>query len=474
MLAFYESVLQQQGSLYERALTSHWLPAGSTEAAAGDPRLPLEQLQLDSLIKPFRQFVTEVATTCTEALAATAEDLKRSGKEGLRQALESILHGRLTTIPGHKEVDTEEDRPRVEFFPRAFLQPVAESLAANSPRLADDAPSLGQTCPRCYRPPQVAVLQDEQETKGRRFLECSLCATRWPFPRLTCPGCLETRSNQLAHHLSDRTPYLRIEECKSNQALSTGGGVSGYDTSPENTHLIHCTVADNTGFVGGGAAFVYATHSIFANNIHTNPPQFNPQAPDCFELFSYGGYNLITALGDCNPTGNTTGNLIGVDPLFENSGFPFDYRLQPTSPAIDAGDPTFLPCTTDAEGNSRVLDGDPDQVMVPDLGAHEFTNARLDGSVSPLRFVVLTVDGRVGMKAFLLIGFGQAESLLARYGCLFVDLPGLLMQPMPFTTPTGVSGLVSNDVPEGFTMTFQALTLEGGAGNLTNVVELTF
>jgi YVTN family beta-propeller protein len=61
-----------------------------------------------------------------------------------------------------------------------------------------------------------------------------------------------------------------------------------------------------------------------------------------------------------------------------------DYRLRPTSPAIDAGTNTGAPAT-DIRGISRPADGDGDGVAVTDMGAYEF------GKVSSSPTVVATV-----------------------------------------------------------------------------------
>jgi hypothetical protein len=47
-----------------------------------------------------------------------------------------------------------------------------------------------------------------------------------------------------------------------------------------------------------------------------------------------------------------------------------NYRLQPGSPAIDAGSPTDAP-TVDFEGTARPLDGNGDTVPAVDIGAFE-------------------------------------------------------------------------------------------------------
>jgi uncharacterized repeat protein (TIGR01451 family) len=77
--------------------------------------------------------------------------------------------------------------------------------------------------------------------------------------------------------------------------------------------------------------------------------------------------NTTDYLGTASQTG-TNGNL-SVDPMFVDAPAG-NYRLQPGSPAIDAGSPTDAP-TVDFEGTARPLDGNGDTVPAVDIGAFE-------------------------------------------------------------------------------------------------------
>ena len=95
----------------------------------------------------------------------------------------------------------------VECFSRAFMQSVCEVLATRSDRSETphtDSAALGgtpATCSRCGAP-QLAVLRDEADVKGRRALMCSLCSTERVFPRATCPACGSTDTEQLHYYES--------------------------------------------------------------------------------------------------------------------------------------------------------------------------------------------------------------------------------------------------------------------------------
>ena len=78
--------------------------------------------------------------------------------------------------------------------------------------------------------------------------------------------------------------------------------------------------------------------------------------------------------GACDAAANGNASPAPAD-LFPN-GTSADYRLGPTSPAIDAGSPAPLPgdeSATDIGGVARVLDGNFDCVAQSDRGANELT-----------------------------------------------------------------------------------------------------
>jgi len=84
------------------------------------------------------------------------------------------------------------------FLARAAVGPVLEALG---PRVgqACGGPRDERHCPHCGGLPQVSVLAPAGEdlVAPRRYLECSRCAWRWPYPRMTCAACGETESRHL-------------------------------------------------------------------------------------------------------------------------------------------------------------------------------------------------------------------------------------------------------------------------------------
>lgn len=222
LLAFYDDILSLQEALYAKAAKSHWL--GAVEAADGRaPRLRLERLPARSRDRDFSRFVRAVPASATAVLRGMAERLLTEP---------SAMSELLSAVLARKPVDAvaariDCDAEALEFFPRAFVQPVVEALAGQTDLdiSGDHYPSGDDTvagsddtrvaCPHCGAAPVAAVLRDEPEIKGRRTLLCSLCLTEWTFPRTRCPACGEERAEKRPHHVSESWPHIRVEECGS-------------------------------------------------------------------------------------------------------------------------------------------------------------------------------------------------------------------------------------------------------------------
>ena len=221
LLAFYGDVLALQEPLYARALGSRWL--GAVEADDGrPPRLRLSRLPERPRGRAFVRFVRAVPASATDLLRAVAGRLSAE-PAALSALLGAVLGGRPVAEVA-ASLDCEEQV--LEFFPRAFLQPIAEALAARAPGGAGEPageagiPATGDAparaaCPCCGAAPIAAVLRDLPETRGRRTLLCSLCLTEWGFPRTRCPACGEERPDRRPHHVSESWPHVRVEECGS-------------------------------------------------------------------------------------------------------------------------------------------------------------------------------------------------------------------------------------------------------------------
>ena len=221
LLAFYGDVLDLQEPLYAKALGSRWL--GAVGADDGKPpRLRLSRLPERPRERAFVRFVRAVPASATDLLRAVAGRLSTE-PAAMSALLGAVLGGRpLTAVAASLDCEARA----LEFFPRAFLQPIAGALAvgaaggAGEPDGESAIPAAGDAaaraaCPCCGAAPIAAVLRDRPETRGRRTLLCSLCLTEWGFPRTRCPACGEERPDRRPHHVSESWPHVRLEECGS-------------------------------------------------------------------------------------------------------------------------------------------------------------------------------------------------------------------------------------------------------------------
>jgi Zn-dependent metalloprotease len=164
-----------------------------------------------------------------------------------------------------------------------------------------------------------------------------------------------------------------------NQAYSYGGGISvGYSEvgDPNATvDLKNVTITNNLaeansdGYGDGGGIYLVETatvslwNTILAGNLST------AGSPDCDGTLTSYGHNLIKSKSGCSVTGDTTGNLIGVNPnlgsLQENGGPTLTHALLSNSPAINAGNDATCE-STDQRGVTRP------QGAHCDIGAFEY------------------------------------------------------------------------------------------------------
>lgn len=237
ILSLYRHVLAAQRPRYARVVSRRWLKRDSD----------LRALPFAKLVRPLRRATEEIAEGAPEALAAAGGAVAAARDEALQALLERTAS--LEPLDGVAEEVGCEVLPLL-FYARSFLQPVAEGLAdreistrdapsGGTPAAADGVRENGGhreprsdvgpdgiaaregaavACPRCGWPPQVALLRDDPDAKGRELLVCGLCGTEWPFPRLRCPNCGETASDKLLFHQNEGQPYLQVAECSTCHA----------------------------------------------------------------------------------------------------------------------------------------------------------------------------------------------------------------------------------------------------------------
>lgn len=180
-----------------------------------------------------------------------------------------------------------------------------------------------------------------------------------------------------------------------NSADDDGGGIYAVTPGASTFTIEHSTITENIcdtdgdliGAGGGlfaiGAAIPVIDHTILAANL-LGPLPAGPFIPS-----DIGGPAIVAAsysLVGIDTTGTIINFLLtsiigvgipigpGLAPLAFNGGPTLTHRLMIASPAIDSGDPAFLPPpASDQRGAPfvRVFDGDGDFIPVIDIGAYE-------------------------------------------------------------------------------------------------------
>lgn len=207
ILVFYINLLELQQPLAQETMTAGWMAHVRVETDSL-PHLRLDRLPVDDLLPRLRRLTRDVTAFGTDTVNTVAEALLAGNPEIHVRLLQCYLVG---SAVDDVAVTLGCEPRQLLFFPRALLQPIAETLA-HAVR-AESATTRSRTCLACGRRPQVAVIRDEPEIKGRRLLICSLCGSGWPFPRAVCPNCGEREPEKLVYHASDTLPHLRVEEC---------------------------------------------------------------------------------------------------------------------------------------------------------------------------------------------------------------------------------------------------------------------
>jgi predicted outer membrane repeat protein len=156
-----------------------------------------------------------------------------------------------------------------------------------------------------------------------------------------------------------------------NSAVLDGGAVYCDRSSPT---ITNCTFSGNSAR-GGGAVYCRENSSPTINNcvLWDNSARLGNEIYVEEEYFS----PPLVTLNNCDVTPGgywdwftgsiTENNCIHLDPLFVDAAGG-NYRLQATSPCIDAGDNSLVPVgiTTDLDGNARIQNG------TVDMGAYEY------------------------------------------------------------------------------------------------------
>jgi hypothetical protein len=264
-------------------------------------------------------------------------------------------------------------------------------------------------------------------------------------------------------------------------ALFAQGYGAGYDVVLNGCTFVHGTATDE----GGGVALLNAATGTVTNCIAWNNSDSNGQIGKSQISGPKAKYSCVQNLflgvpGEDPPDPTKYPGSTDANPLFVDSNGPNnvngdeddDLRLLAGSPCRETGTPSAPPQLQDAADNPRVLDGDQNGVARVDMGALEFTHARLAAAVASAGpgLVQLSVNasGTAGLPALLGIGFAGAGLALPPFGALFLDpLQPFLTQPLG-VLPAAAGAQLS---ASGVVLALQAFVLgPAGSAQLSNPV----
>jgi len=196
-LDFYKHVAAFQKTLRANIASSSGVKSGSAPAA--ELRDPLD---LTVLLPHFRGFLSLIEQHAPPALGKSAHQMSLLPSDSWVASLEAYWE--------HAGKYDQQVGALAQFLARAFLQPYAESRAAQTPR----APQVVtvRVCPLCGSRPLMGVLRVEGDS-GKRFLLCSFCSQEWEFRRIHCPTCGEEAEAKLPVYVAEQLPHIRVEAC---------------------------------------------------------------------------------------------------------------------------------------------------------------------------------------------------------------------------------------------------------------------
>ncbi len=173
-------------------------------------------------------------------------------------------------------------------------------------------------------------------------------------------------------------PFGTVDLINSLVTGNHAGGFGGGIYNAERVSIVNSVVAGNSASLGGGiyngiVADMFRGSVQVANSIVWDN---TPQGAGIVEI-PVPSLSTVEYSDVAGWTGGGAGN-IDTDPMFAGQG---DYRLQPSSPAIDAGDDSHVPADTfDVDGDGNLTEPTPDLDLndriagaAVDMGAYELS-----------------------------------------------------------------------------------------------------
>jgi len=99
----------------------------------------------------------------------------------------------------------------IRFLLLSSLVPFYQSQAKEVMKMADYSLWQKGICPYCGHRPEMAKFRKED---GMRILQCPLCRTEWPFPRMKCPFCDNSDHKSLGYLFAEDDRGHRLDVCE--------------------------------------------------------------------------------------------------------------------------------------------------------------------------------------------------------------------------------------------------------------------
>ena len=187
------------------------------KAKEGFPLFSREDLPFDLKVTSslFTRMLEHLSSKKREDREALKRALERAQTDG--QWIERVLRAFLARDEATIDAMAQEvslDSTVLKFVTTMALKPSLNTLRGLVSRaIQRDSWEYGY-CPLCGSRPDMASL-DEQ---GKRMLHCELCGFEWNYPRIKCPFCENSDSEQLGYFSSQEEKGFRVDFCKKCNA----------------------------------------------------------------------------------------------------------------------------------------------------------------------------------------------------------------------------------------------------------------
>jgi FdhE protein len=176
-------------------------------AKNGMPVLPREELRDDPVAERALDLFLEAAepVAMPDEARAALDNVRRTSTEERREMCAAILSDAVPVSSAAEHI-----------FVAAALQVAAAHRAALV--LADlPQPVADGVCPCCGAPPVTSAIVEWAAAGGSRYLQCSLCATRWNHVRVKCVACgnLEGIGYEAIEGVADTIRAETCDKCRS-------------------------------------------------------------------------------------------------------------------------------------------------------------------------------------------------------------------------------------------------------------------